>query len=229
MLSTQQHSHQLRSLTLGDEPRSWAELGFDVLIPDGPEGVGTVRLASTTLVLTGSGSGFEGWEVDGSTGPIDGLPTISQPSARAAFEAPTELTLHPNGITSIDHVVISTDDMERTAAALADSGLEPRGGRSTTSYGSPMRQQFYWLGDVILELVGPDSDESGSDTAPSEGPAELFGLALVAPDLEATLRHLGDLAGAAKDAVQTGRRIAGLRARRVGITLPLAVMSAHPG
>ncbi len=245
-------SHQLRSITLGDEPRAWSELGFDVRTSDGSEGTGTVRLAKTTLVLTGSGGGFEGWEIDGSPEPIDGLPVADRPRGSVSAEPPAGSIAHPNGIASIDHVVISTDDMERTADALAATGLEARGGRSTTSYGSPMRQQFYWLGDVILELVGPgepdsgndngnasgssdnessdnESSDSGSSDRRAESAASLFGLALVASDLDTTLAYLGDLAGRAKDAVQPGRRIAGLRTKGLGIDLPLAVMSPHPG
>ena len=51
--------------------------------------------------------------------------------------------------------------------------------------------------------------------------------AIVADDLDATAERLGELLGAPKDAVQTGRRIAGLRGAQVGITIPIAVMSPH--
>jgi hypothetical protein len=81
---------------------------------------------------------------------------------------------------------------------------------------------FFWAGDVIVELIGPDEGEPTTDE-----PASVFGLALSATDLDATAAHLGDLLGTPKDAVQPGRRIAGLRGRQVGISLPIAVMSPH--
>jgi hypothetical protein len=85
-----------------------------------------------------------------------------------------------------------------------------------------MRQVFFWAGDVIVELIGPDRDEPVTDEATS-----FFGLALVADDLDATASRLGELLSTPKDAVQPGRRIAGLRGARVGITVPVAVMSPH--
>jgi hypothetical protein len=87
-----------------------------------------------------------------------------------------------------------------------------------------MRQTFFWAGDVIVELVGPDVGEPSTDE-----PTTVFGLALVASDLDATAAVLGPLLGTPKAAVQPGRRIAGLRGRDLGISLPLAVMSPHRG
>ena len=130
--------------------------------------------------------------------------------------------MHPNGIVRIDHVVVRSGDADRTVAAFEAAGLEVRGGRSTTSYGSPMRQVFLWAGDVIVELVAPDHGEPTTDE-----PTSVFGLALVANDLDATAAHLGELLSPPRDAVQQGRRIAGLRGREVGISLPIAVMSPH--
>jgi hypothetical protein len=55
----------------------------------------------------------------------------------------------------------------------------------------------------------------------------VFGLALVADDLDATAAQLGELLSTPKPAVQPGRRIAGLRGAQVGISVPVAVMSPH--
>jgi hypothetical protein len=81
---------------------------------------------------------------------------------------------------------------------------------------------FFWAGDVILELMGPDRDQPVTDDATS-----VFGLALVADDLDTTAAHLGELLSSPKEAVQPGRRIAGLRGAKVGISVPIAVMSPH--
>jgi len=201
---------QLTAITLGDTPQAWRDAGFRVGSGD------VVTLGSTAVRLTGSGAGFEGWALDGVSAPIDGLPTTDAPEPGAGAEP------NPNGISRIDHVVFRTGDCERTIAAFVDAGFEVRGGRSTTSYGAPMRQTFFWAGDVILELVGPDEGEPTTDE-----PTSIFGLALVADDLDATAASLGELLGEPKDAVQPGRRIAGLRHRQVGMSLPLAVMSPH--
>lgn len=213
------HPHQIRCISLGDEPEAWSAIGFDVTARMHLNGAASVRLGLTTVVLTGTGGGFNGWTVDGITEPIDALATLDTRHGESIESGEP----HPNGITAIDHVVVNTGDVDRTAAALNGAGLQCRGSRSTTSYGSPMRQQFYWLGDVILELVGPDEGE------PTSGePASLFGLALVSGDLDATVAALGDLAGTPRDAVQPGRRIAAIRCERVGVSLPLAVMTPHP-
>jgi hypothetical protein len=204
-------THQLTTVVLGDRPEAWRAAGFEV------SGAGTLTLGTTTVLLDGSGGGFVSWRLDGIDADLDGLPT----TPADADPGPAE---HPNGIGRIDHVVVRTGDCGRTIAACEAAGLEVRGGRSTTSYGAPMRQTFFWVGDVILELVGPDAGEPTTDE-----PTSIFGLALVADDLDATGHALGDLLGTPKDAVQAGRRIAGLRGKEVGIGLPLAVMSPHPG
>lgn len=204
--------HQLSAIDVGDAPEAWGAAGFDVADD------GTFALGSTVVRCTGSGGRFLGWYVDDIDVDLDGLPTTT------AAPAPSTLAIHPNGISSIDHVVVRTGDVERTIAAFQAAGLEVRGGRSTTSYGAPMRQTFFWAGDVILELVGPDAGEPRTDEVTS-----IFGLALVADDLDATATRLGDLLGTPKPAVQDGRQIAGLRGKDVGIGLPVAIMSPHPG
>jgi hypothetical protein len=203
-------------MDLADTPDAWSAAGFAVVHD-------TVLLGSTLLRLTGQGAppdgggGVLGWALDGVDGPIDSLPTCAPAPAWASDSPP-----HPNGIERIDHVVVRTGDQDRTLAAFGHAGIEMRGGRSTTSYGSPMRQSFLWAGDVIVELVGPDDDAATTDEAPS-----FFGLALVATDLDATAASLGELLSPPKEAVQPGRRIAGLRGAKVGISVPLAVMSPH--
>jgi hypothetical protein len=206
---------QLTTIDLGDPPDPWRAAGFQV--HDAPDGA-QVRLGSTVLRLTGSGGRVLAWALEGVSDPLDGL--ASTTSATVGGPPPR----HPNGISRIDHVVVRTGDVERTVAAFVQAGLEVRGGRSTSSYGSPMRQVFFWAGDVILELIGPDEGEPVTDESTS-----VFGLALVADDLDATAERLGELLSTPKDAVQPGRRIAGLRGAQVGISLPVAVMSPHVG
>jgi hypothetical protein len=74
---------------------------------------------------------------------------------------------------------------------------------------------------VVVELVGPDE-------ANGDGPAAFFGLAVTVADLDATVAHLGDAISRPKEAVQSGRWIATLRHRDLGLSVATAFMSPDP-
>ena len=157
-----------------------------------------------------------------SSADIDGLPTAWAPDAPELPLAPAPT--HPNRVNAIDHVVVSSPDVDRTVGALTDQGFRERRRRTTGRYGEPMVQVFFWVGDVILELVGPTDVPAGE-----VGPAAFFGLALISTDLEATAAGLGELLGTPREAVQPGRLIATLRLERLGGSVPTVIMSQHPG
>jgi catechol 2,3-dioxygenase-like lactoylglutathione lyase family enzyme len=203
-------------LTVADEPSAWTELGFDV------EGdtcvVGQVRIRCAG---TGAGKGLVGWSLrDVAATELDGLPT-----ARSEREAPAPASPHPNGITALDHVVAITPDLERTVAALEAAGLDLRRVREEPTPAGAPRQAFFRLGQPILEVVQEPGDVV--ERAGRDRPAFFWGLALLTADLDATVAGLGDRAGAPRDAVQPGRRIATL-SRAAGLTLPLALMTPPP-
>ena len=198
--------HQLTVVELGDEPSAWTAAGFTV-VDD------VVRLGRTAVHLTGLGGWFRGWRLDGVDTTIDGLPTTSPDSARGSTDGPE--ASHPNGCTTIDHVVILTGDNDRTIGSFEQAGLDVRGNRITETYGFPARQTFFWAGEVIVELIGPETDELRNDN-----PVRVFGLALVARDLDETKQWFGDRMGLVKDAVQSGRRIGTVRHKEFGISLP---------
>ena len=110
---------------------------------------------------------------------------------------------HPNGATGIDHVVLLTDDFEATVERLRSEGLDHRRNRDA---GGGRSQAFFVLGPCLLEVAGP-----------VEGGERLWGITLVAPDLE-------PFGGNAKDAVQPGRRITTIP-REAGLGIPVAVMT----
>jgi hypothetical protein len=203
-------------ILVGDAPEAWRAAGFTV-DDDGTCRIGTVRVR---LVGRDGGKRILGWTLRGAPearladGRLDGLPTTSSTAAPAA---PAE---HPNGATHIDHVVLLSPDLPRTTAALDAIGLSPRGERDTDTYGAPMRQIFFRLGEVVLELVG--------GTEPGDGEPGFFGLAITVDDLDATGALLGAHLGTAKDAVQEGRRIATLRHRELGMSVATAFMSPGP-
>ena len=202
---------------MADAAGAWAELGFAV---DGDTCVvGEVRIR---LAGTGAGKGLAGWSLHGvEQAELDGLPT-----ALSDRPSPEEAPPHPNGIVAIDHVVAITPALERTVAALDAAGLDLRRIREEPTPAGAPRQAFFRLGSVILEVVQepPEAIERGGG---ADRPAFFWGLAFVAPDLDATVAGLGDRAGEIRDAVQPGRRIATLR-RSAGLSLPVALMSPPP-
>ncbi|HET6794907.1 MAG TPA: hypothetical protein VFH45_10710 [Acidimicrobiales bacterium] len=220
---------------MGDPAELWAELGFAV------EG-DRCRLGTVEIHLTGSGDGVGAWCLMAPGGrpvdAVDGLRTCPPP---AAAGGPGD---HPNGVTSIDHVVVGTPDLGRTVVALEAAGLQLRRRRDAAEVGRGSTEQaFFRPGEVIIEVVGPASPASrpgvgmglhASEEAGAGAPAgaanppaaRLWGLALTCADLDATAAFLGPRLGDPRPAVQRGRRIATLR-RQAGSTVPLAFMSAE--
>lgn len=197
---------RLVEIAVGSTPAAWERLGFAV--DDGAVVVGGTRIRAT-----GAGGGIERWTLAGVEDvALDGLATRVVDDAPPTFSAPE----HPNGAQRIDHVVVRTPSLDRTAAALDDAGLELR---RTREAGGGARQGFLWVGDTILELVeAPGGDPSG--------PATFWGLVVVVDDLDRAAAIAGDALGDVRDAVQPGRRIATVR-ESAGVGLPLALMTPH--
>jgi catechol 2,3-dioxygenase-like lactoylglutathione lyase family enzyme len=206
-------------LTVADAPEGWAALGFEV---DGDTCVlGTVRIR---LAGTDAGKGLVGCSLRGvaegelGDGVLDGLPT-----ARSERPPPPEQPPHPNGVAGLDHVVAITPALERTVAALEGAGLDLRRIREEPTPAGAPRQAFFRLGPSILEVV-QEPEEAIARGGGADRPAFFWGLALVAPDLDASVAALGDRVSEVRDAVQPGRRIATLR-RAAGLSLPVALIT----
>jgi len=140
---------------------------------------------------------------------IDGLLTevVTEPGD------PAQTARHANGALGIDHVVVITPDFDRTAARLAQAGLELRRIREAPA---GARQGFRRLGPTILELVeAPDT---------GDGPAYFWGLVVIVRDLQELARALGDRLSPVKPAVQPGRLIATL-CQAGGMSFAMAFMS----
>ena len=222
----------LLSLSVADDPAVWESLGFHVVDS-------TVRIGRVNIVCSGSDApegsrrGIVGWTFNSSgepsPGSIDGIPVTS--GVAPVADGPAQ-TPHPNGVTSIDHLVVSTPDLDRTVTAFEAVGLECRRERERSYDDNPsatVRQAFFWLGDasdpadrVLCEVVGPKNP----DPAKADRPASLFGLALTSSDLDATATAMGDLLKPPVTAVQAGRRIATVRSI-AGSSVPIAIMSPH--
>jgi hypothetical protein len=201
-------------LTVADDPAAWAELGFAVEADVCLLGGVRIRLAGSA-----AGRGLTGWSLRevGST-ELDGLPT-DRSERPPASEAPA----HPNGIATLDHVVAITPVLGRTVAALQAAGLDLRRIREEPTPASAPRQAFFRLGATILEVV-QEPEEAIERGGGADRPAFFWGLALVAPEIEATVAGLGDRVSGIRPAVQPGRRIATLR-RAAGLSLPVALIT----
>lgn len=201
-------------LTVADPPEAWSAAGFAV---DGDAcAVGEVRIR---LAGASEGRGLCGWSLrEVESDELDGLPTT-----RSERPPPGDGPAHPNGVAGLDHVVAITPALERTVAALEAAGLDLRRIREEPTPAGAPRQAFFRLGGVILEVV-QEPPEAIARSGGSDRPAFFWGLAFIAPDLDATVAALGDRVSEIRPAVQPGRRIATL-CRSAGLSLPVALIT----
>jgi hypothetical protein len=204
-------------LVLADEPERWSALGFE--LDDDCVQLGTVRLR---LAGESAGRGIVGWSLRGiSSTELDGLATSRSDSAERA-PAPEQ----PNGVLAVDHVVVMSPALDRSVAALQAAGLDLRRIREEPTPAGAPRQAFFRLGEEILEVVQVPEQALERSGGP-DGPARLWGLALLAPELDHTVAALAEHAGEPREAVQAGRRIATIK-RSAGLAVPVALISAKP-
>ena len=181
----------------------WRALGFTVVgdvigLANGALRLGAER-CSLELEAPGSGStSVDGVHVTGGARP--------------------DAVAHTNGAVELDHIVIVSDSIERTSAALEDTlGLEQRRLRQTDT----VRQAFHRFADApdgtrgcIVEVV---------ERADAVG-AAIWGVVVIVDDLERAVAGSSGLIGAPRQAVQPGRRIASVP-RTAGLSVAVAVMS----
>jgi hypothetical protein len=193
----------IEQLTIGASPEAWRRAGFEV--------AGSRSAVGAVLLEFSPGEGLVGWRLADAESDVDGLPVTTGIAEAGPASA------HLNGVTHIDHLVVFTPDLERTTAALARIGVERRRAREVETDRGPVRQGFFRLGEVILEVV----QHSGIE----RGPARFWGITFAVSDLDACAELLGDRLGTTRDAVQPGRRIATVR-ESAGLGIPVALMSA---
>jgi hypothetical protein len=202
---------QLAGLQIADPPERWRALGF--VVHEGNR----IALGSVGVTLGGEGKGITGWTITGldpAITSLDGLRTT--PGAPSQLEPPRPASVHPNGATGLDHVVIATPDFDRTAYVLQEADLPLR--RILQAPGG-FRQGFRRLGPAILELVEVPQ-------APA-GPARFWGLVVIVGDLDALAQRLQPHLTDPKPAVQADRRIATLR-DTANLSLKVAFMDLPP-
>jgi hypothetical protein len=204
-------SPTIAELVIADEPTAWQSAGFSVHDDVLQAGTVPVRLAGNA-----AGKGIVRWTLrDAGSTDLDGLPT-----ERSDAPAPAQAAgVHPNGVVRFDHIVGFSPSLDRTDAALKAAGLDFRRRREGPTPAGAVRQSFFRLGEVILEVVEhPPGVPAAADP---DAPARFWGVAFVVEDLAATAAHLGPLLGDVRPAIQEGREIATLK-RGTGLTVPVA-------
>ena len=195
---------EIASLIVADPPETWGELGF--VIADDACWISGIRHE-----LGAAGKGVMAWTLRGAD-TISELP-VAESNPMMARPTPQ----HPNGVIALDHVVVATPDLGRTIDAFESADIRLRRTRDVGTAERPRKQAFFKLGETIVEIVGPT-------TASLPGPAWFYGLAFRVTDLDVTAAFLGERLRPARNAVQSGRRIATLD-RSAGSTTQLAFMS----
>jgi hypothetical protein len=207
-------------LFIADESQRWSEFGFAVA--DGCCQLGSVRVR---LAGRAAGKGILGWSLrEIASLELDGLSTT-----RSSAPLPGPPPEHANGVERIDHVVAMSPELDRSVKALESGGLSLRRIREEPTPAGAPRQAFFRLGAEILEVI-QEPDRILAEAGGHSRPARLWGLALIASDLDRTVELLAPHASAPRDAVQPGRRIATV-GRSAELAIPIALMTppTHAG
>lgn len=216
---------ELRRILVNESPEPWLLAGFS--IDENHCSIGGIDI-SFGEATSGHGVKWELAGIDSTIASIDGIPTrqATDPSTVPYIGDisdsdidDSKLTIHPNGVTRLDHVVVTTDNIQRTVESMEAAGFSVS--RQQNVPQSANQQVFLWAGETILEVVGPVGPAKSSQGA------EIWGLALTSSDLDEAARSLGDNISAPKAAVQPGRRIATIATKKIGIKMAIALMTPH--
>ena len=201
---------RLVSLQAGGATEPWQQLGLSF-------SDSACRLADVDLVVGYPGSGLVGWTIESVTPgviDVDGIPTnLVSPSD----EKPSLSKIGKQSIVGLDHVVVNTDDLDRTCSAIERAlSLEVRREREV---GNGVVQRFHKLDNTIIEVVtGPHITQPG---------ASLWGMVISVDDLFDLAEELGEnVTSMPKKATQPGRYISTVRSS-VGLGIPFAMMTPH--
>lgn len=200
----------LLALHAGGQINSWESIGLKF---DGF----SCYLGDVALEIHEGTPGLTGWTICAESPgvfDIDGIPTT------VVAESHTRPASSPCGtekITGLDHVVINTDNLDRTCDALCSHlGVEVRRERDA---GRGVVQRFVKLSNTIIEVVtGPHVTTPG---------ASLWGMVISVDNMETWAAQCGpDITSVPKQATQPGRLISTVRSG-VGLGVPFAVMTPH--
>jgi hypothetical protein len=177
----------------------------------------TCSLADVDIVVSGENPGLHGWTIDIGRDEIIEIDGIQTTLISGTQPRPSLSTIGRQKVIGLDHVVVNTDDIDRTTQAItAALGLEVRRERQL---GNGAVQRFHKLDNTIIEVVsGPHITQPG---------ASLWGMVASVDDLFDLAEELGgDTTSPPKKATQPGRYISTVRGS-VGLGVPFALMTPH--
>lgn len=211
---------RLLALGVGGTVQPWRSLGFSCSDT-------TADIADITVHCDGGeSSGLLWWSFSSNHDAdleIDGIPTRLRRvnAAAGSSQATTQSSpIGPDGkwrAVALDHVVVNTNDGERTSKAIEDAlGLELRRVRDLPR---GMQQRFHRADNTIIEVV------SGPHVVTEH--ATLWGMVASVDDLVSLTSALGDeVVSPPKEATQKGRMISTVRRGHDG-GVPFALMTPH--
>ncbi len=202
--------NRLVALHVGGALSPWQAIGlmFDA---------STCHLADVDLIVSGETPGLHSWTIDVGRDEVLEIDGIRTHLVSGTSSSRTTSTIGTQKILGLDHVVVNTDDIDRTTSAItAALGLEVRREREL---GNGAVQRFHKLDNTIIEVVsGPHIKEPG---------ASLWGMVASIDDLFDLADGLGeDITSLPKKATQPGRYISTVRGS-VGLGVPFALMTPH--
>ena len=177
----------------------------------------TCPLADVDIVVSGETPGLHGWTIDIGRDEIIEIDGIRTTLVSGTTPRPSLSTIGRQKIIGLDHVVVNTDNIDRTTEAMtAALGLEVRRERQL---GNGAVQRFHKLDNTIIEVVsGPHITQPG---------ASLWGMVASVDDLFDLAEELGEnTTSPPKKATQPGRYISTVRGS-VGLGVPFALMTPH--
>lgn len=202
---------RLDTVVIGGDAAAWRSVGFT--------GDDRLELANGSISFDPTAiSGIAGFRVHASAATEPGV--IAVDGVRFEFVDTIERMHpdHPNGAFELDHVVLTTDSLDRTCASIeTELGLPLKRVREV----GDVRQGFHRFADdaatrgCIIEVVESSRAAAGAGATP-------WGLVLNVRDLDAAAERpdVGDV----RDAVQPGRRIATV-SRAAGLGTAVALMT----
>jgi hypothetical protein len=202
--------NRLVALHVGGALTPWQAIGlmFDEF---------TCPLADVDIVVSGETPGVNGWTIDIGRDEIIEIDGIRTVLVSGTTPRPPLSTIGRQKVIGLDHVVVNTDDIDRTTEAItAALGLEVRRERQL---GNGAVQRFHKLDNTIIEVVsGPHITQPG---------ASLWGMVASVDDLFDLAEELGEnTTSPPKKATQPGRYISTVRGS-VGLGVPFALMTPH--
>jgi hypothetical protein len=202
--------NRLVALHVGGALTPWQAIGltFDEF---------TCTLADVDVVVSGETPGLHGWTIDVGRDEIIEIDGIRTRLVSGTTPRPSMSTIGRQKVIGLDHVVVNTDNIDRTTQAItAALGLEVRRERQL---GNGAVQRFHKLENTIIEVVsGPHITQPG---------ASLWGMVASVDDLFELAEELGEnTTSPPKKATQPGRYISTVRGS-VGLGVPFALMTPH--